>query len=88
MFDIPTQIVVNLVFGGPELNVLFITTASQPFGVYSGQPTGQTLTEGGGSLYMLTGLTAPGYGSSKLDIYSGGAQKTPHHPRRRSTTNN
>lgn len=68
IIEIPTEIVVNMVLGGPNLDVLFVTTASAGFGIYTGLPTNQTLTEVGGSLFKITGVTSPGHGGRKLSI--------------------
>lgn len=62
----PTEIIVNLVFGGPNLDVLFVTSAALPVGIHSGLPTDRTLTPEAGSLFMIEGLKSSGFDGRKM----------------------
>lgn len=68
VIEMPTQLVVNLAFGGPNLDVLFVTSAKGTLGIYSGKSTNQTLTDVAGSLFMIEGLNARGFNGRKLNL--------------------
>lgn len=56
------------VFGGPNLDILFSTSASLPLGIYSGEVTDQNLTDSAGATFMIRGLNAKGLPGTKLNI--------------------
>lgn len=62
----PTEIIVNLVFGGPNLDVLFVTSAALPVGIHSGLSTDRKLTPEAGSLFMIEGLNSRGFDGRKM----------------------
>lgn len=65
---LPTKKVSGVVFGGPNLDVLFVTTEQTGFDTDDGGLTngGETLTSVSGSIFMVKGLNARGYAGRKL----------------------
>lgn len=66
VIEVPTQLIVNVAFGGPDLNVLFVTTASFPLNANTGLPELRQLSPEAGSLFMIEGIGATGYEGYKL----------------------
>lgn len=66
--EIPTQMATDCTFGGPNLDILFITTGSIPLNVTSGGITNMTITESGGKLFMVTELNTRGLPGRKVNI--------------------
>lgn len=62
---LPAEIVTNLAFGGPNLDILFITTGSKAFALDSGKVLSNFSPESG-TIYMIKGLKAKGYSGRKL----------------------
>lgn len=62
----PTQIITSSAFGGPDLDILFVTSASAATDVYTGEGNGAVLTNSAGYLFMVTGLGAKGFAGNKL----------------------
>lgn len=65
---LPTEKVSGVVFGGPNLDVLFVTTERTGFDTDDGGLTngGETLTSVSGSIFMVKDLNARGYAGRKL----------------------
>lgn len=57
--ELPATQITSLAFGGPFLNILYVTTANK-----DGQQP-----EGSGYLYKVTGLCARGYAGVPLKLY-------------------
>lgn len=60
IIKMPTEITVNDVFGGPDLDVLFVTSASLPFDLNNGVTALRTRTPEAGSLFIVEGIGAKG----------------------------
>lgn len=56
---LPATQITSLAFGGPNLDILYVTTANKD----GKQP------EGSGYLYKITGLLVKGYAGVDLDLY-------------------
>lgn len=56
--ELPATQITSLAFGGPKLNILYVTTANKD----GKQP------EGSGYLYKITGLCAKGYRGVRLNL--------------------
>lgn len=63
----PTEMIVNVVFGGPHLDALFVTSASVPLDLYEGAPVSRTLTPDAGSLFIIERTGAKGYNGRQLN---------------------
>lgn len=68
VFDIPTRIVNNIAFGGPELNELFVTTAQLTFDLFSGALTDEEKTSSAGFLFIIKDVGATGYAGKELRL--------------------
>lgn len=58
--EIPTQLVTAVAFGGPNLDVLYVTTASLDLA--------EPLTDDAGHLFKVTGLGAKGLELGKVRV--------------------
>lgn len=58
--ELPATQITSLAFGGPKMNILYVTTANKD----GRQP------EGSGYLYKITGLCTTGYPGVKFNLYS------------------
>lgn len=66
--QLPAEIVTNVAFGGPNLDILFITTGSKAFALGSGKVL-SNFSPASGTLYMIKGLKAKGYSGRKLCLF-------------------
>lgn len=65
----PTTICTGLVYGGRDLNILYVTTATQGVQAYTGDIVTETKTaNNAGKLYQVVGWLAPGIPSGQLDM--------------------
>lgn len=58
--QIPGPVVASVVWGGDNLDILFVSTASVPRDFYSGINSNETLSPGSGLIYAVTNLNARG----------------------------
>lgn len=63
--QLQAEIVTDLAFGGPNLDILFVTTGSKAFDLGSGKVLSNFSPESG-TVYMIKGLDAKGYPGRKL----------------------
>lgn len=63
--QLPATQITSLAFGGPHLNILYVTTANKD----GKQP------EGSGYLYQVTGLCAYGYDGVPFNLYDESCKK-------------
>lgn len=66
--EMPTEMITDCAFGGPTLDILFVTSGSIPLNVTTGGINDTPLTPSGGSLFMVHGLNATGLPGRKLYI--------------------
>lgn len=66
--EMPTQMITDCTFGGPNLDILFVTTGSIPLNVTSGGTTDMQITPSGGKLLTIKGLNAKGLPGRKVNI--------------------
>lgn len=64
---IPAKFVTNIVFGGRNLDILFVTTGSNAFNLSSGEIL-TSLSTGSGMVYMIKGVGARGFPGRTLSI--------------------
>lgn len=64
---IPAEIVTALAFGGPNLDVLFVTTGSKAFELSSGNVL-SSFSPGSGLIYMIKELDTQEFPGRKLCI--------------------
>lgn len=63
--NLPATQITSLTFGGPDLDILYVTTADKD----GKQP------EASGYLYKVTGLSAKGYAGVDLELYDSCSRK-------------
>lgn len=69
VIHIPTTIVTGLVFGGPKLDTLYVTTATQGVQAYQGDIVTETKTaKYAGKIYEVVGWEYNGAPSEQLDL--------------------
>ncbi|XP_031627367.1 regucalcin-like [Contarinia nasturtii] len=67
---IPAEIVTSASFGGPNLDIHFVTTASKAFNLTDGGLSNKTFGPESGSVYMITGLKTKGYPGRQFCVRS------------------
>lgn len=67
-FEIPTEIVINIAFGGPKKNELFVTTSRLPFDLFTGQLANDTLSSSAGFLFIIKDTGARGIEGTALRL--------------------
>lgn len=65
--QLPAEIVTGVAFGGPNLDILFVTTASKAFALDSGRIV-SNFSPASGTVYMIRGLGARGFPGRKLRV--------------------
>ncbi len=68
MFEIPTAFTLNIAFGGPDLNELFVVTGQLPFDLFTGTLKDQKLTASAGNLFVIKNVGATGYAGVPLRL--------------------
>lgn len=60
-YKIPSKFPNACVFGGKKLNLLYVTTSSEAFNVFTPVATKNGTTPNDGKLYIIKNLSAKGY---------------------------
>lgn len=60
--------IISLAIGGPNLDTLFVTTATQANDIYTGGQTDQTLSSTAGLLFMVKCIPIKGCLRTKVDM--------------------
>lgn len=69
--EIPAEAVAAVTFGGPNLDILFVSTDVHPFNTTTGGISTRELSPLSGSIFMVKGLGSRGYPGRKLCIRNG-----------------
>lgn len=65
---LPVALVQTLSFGGPHLDILFVTTTSYPFDIMTGGTADDPVTPLNGLLYQIKGLGVRGVPANRLPL--------------------
>ncbi|XP_031638621.1 regucalcin-like [Contarinia nasturtii] len=65
---IPAEAVASVTFGGPNLDILFVSTDDRPFNITTGGISTRDISPLSGSIFMVKGLGSKGYPGRKLCI--------------------
>lgn len=66
VIKLPTNTVINLAFGGPNLEHLMVTSAALPINIATGVPKDEPVNDSAGSLFIVSGLSQRGRNGRKL----------------------
>lgn len=58
---IPAEPVASVAFGGPNLDILFVSTDQMPFNTTTGGISERNISPLSGSIFMVKGLNTKGY---------------------------
>lgn len=65
----PTPLILSPVFGGPNLDEIFVTSASLSLNLNNGQPKpDQTTDSNAGSIFRIVGLGSKGWQGNKACV--------------------
>lgn len=65
---IPTELVLDLTFGGKDLSTLFVTTGSTAYNFTTGTLTDRKFSSQSGLIFKILGLNTKGYAGRKVCI--------------------
>lgn len=64
----PTEMITSLAWGGKNLDILFVTSATEPYDLFTGEITDRKLTPDAGRVFMVKGLGVKGLPMKKLIV--------------------